>query len=195
MLIEETRRPLSKALPNARLAVCTCALLAIMSQPLLAQQAPPSGDSFVTNLASGGVSYADTNFGSEIALLVAPAASSYVQFNLSAIPPGATVGKAMLRLYVDLVTTGGSFDVYEVDNAWNENTLTFNTQPLPLGPSATGSHPIALTSASRSQFLLIDITPLVQGWASGTIANNGIALTSTNGTFAFAVRALVAGMS
>jgi len=45
--------------------------------------------------------------------------------------------------------------------------------------------PVGAT-ASRSQFLLIDITSLVQGWTSGAIANNGVALALTTGTGTFA---------
>jgi len=152
-----------------------------MSMPLVAQQAPPSADTLVITAAGS----ADTNFGSAILLGVAPNAASYVRFDLSGVPAGASVSKALLRLYVDAVTAAGSFDVYEVDRAWSENTLTFNTQPLPLGPSATGSHPIALTSANRSQFLQIDITSLVQNWTSHAIANNGVALALTTPAGAF----------
>ncbi|HEY7115062.1 MAG TPA: DNRLRE domain-containing protein [Tepidisphaeraceae bacterium] len=150
--------------------------------PLLAQQAPPSADSFVTNLAVNGASFGDTNFGSTVALAVAPNITSYVQFNLAAIPQGATVSKAVMRLYVAAISASGSFDVYEVDRTWAESTLTYNNQPSPLGPSATGSRAVAVTTASRNQFLLIDITPLVQAWVSGAVVNNGVALVLTSAT-------------
>jgi hypothetical protein len=138
-------------------------------------QAPPSGDTFVSS------SFGKTNFGSGIALAVQPGTTTFIQFNLSTVPAGATVTKATLRLYVDAVTKSGSFDVYQVNNSWNENTMTFNTAPA-LGTSATGEHPLSITSASYNQFLLIDITPLVQGWVNGSIANNGIALGLTSGS-------------
>jgi len=155
-----------------------------------AEQAPPSADASVSS-AGGGNSLSaftlrNTNFGSATTLIVSPSGGSYVQFDLSGIPPGATVTKAMLRLYVNNVINAGAFDVYQVDRAWSENTLTFNSQPLPLGPSATSSHPTAVTNATRNQFVLIDITSLAQGWMSGGIPNNGVALAlTTPGTFAF----------
>jgi hypothetical protein len=40
---------------------------------------------------------------------------------------------------------------------------------------------VALTSSSLNQFVLIDITPLVQEWEEGTEANDGIALALTTG--------------
>jgi hypothetical protein len=118
-------RTSTKHLRQARPAVVLVfVLLALMSLPLLAQ-APPSGDTFVSS------SYAKTNFGSSIALVVQPGATTFIQFNLSGVPAGASVSKATLRLYVDAVAKSGSFDVYQLNNSWNENTLTYNTPPPP----------------------------------------------------------------
>src|SRR5438105_526608 len=70
-------------------------------------QAPPSADSFVSSAT------AKINYGSSIIMVVAPRTNSFVQFNLSGIPTGATISKATLRLYVDAVVSNGSFDVYQ----------------------------------------------------------------------------------
>ena len=139
-------------------------------------QAPPSADTFVSS------STPKTNYGPGITLVVGSGSTSYLQFNLSGIPAGATVSKATLRLYVDAVVKGGSFDVYQVNNNWGENTLTYSTPAPLLGASVTGGHPISISSASWNQFLLIDVTSLVQGWVNGSIANNGLALALTNGS-------------
>jgi Collagen triple helix repeat (20 copies) len=144
-------------------------LIALTCLPLFAQ-APPSADTFVSS------AFSKTNFGSVGAMNVGPGSTSYVQFNLSGIPSGATVTKATLRLYVDLVISNGTFDVYQVNKSWSEGALTYNNQPLPLGVSATGGHPVSVTSSSFNQFLLIDVTSLVQGWVGATIPNNGVAL-------------------
>jgi len=142
-------------------------------------QAPPSGDTFVSKAAP------NVNFGPDIALAVSPRETAYIRFDLSGIPTGTTVSKATLRLYVDDVAKSGSFDVFQVNDSWNENSVTFNTPaPVP-GASATGNHPIAVTSASRNQFLLIDITALAQSWLDGSVANNGVALASSAGNFSF----------
>jgi hypothetical protein len=144
-------------------------------------QAPPSQDTFVTNV------FPKTNYGAAISLVVGQGTTSYVQFNLSGIPAGATIDKATLRLYVDAVGAKGSFDVYQLNSAWSENTLTYNTPPPALGTSATNGHGIVVTAASVNQFLLIDITPLVQSWVNGATPNNGVALslTSAAGSFSF----------
>jgi hypothetical protein len=132
-------------------------------------QAPPRADTFVSSNAPA------RNFGSEPLLAVQAGTTSYVQFNLADLPAGATVSKATLRLYVDISTQAGSFDVYEIDSPWSENSLNFNNAPS-LGVSATGSKPVTVSRSSQNQFVLVDITPLVQGWLNGTIPNNGVAL-------------------
>ncbi len=165
---------------TTRLMVWTLVFCALFIVPVLAQ-VPPSGDTYVSS------SFAKTNFGSGISLVVAPGTNSYVQFNLSGIPAGANIDKASLRLFVDAIGAKGSFDVYELNSSWNENSLTYNSPPPGLGISATGGHPVAITASSQDQFLLIDITTLVQGWVNRTIPNNGVALalTSSSGAFSF----------
>jgi Collagen triple helix repeat (20 copies) len=156
------------------------ATIFLLAMPVFAQ-APPSQDTFVSSATP------KVNYGSGISLVVGPGTTSYVQFNLAGIPTGATVSKATLRLYVDAVATKGSFDVYQVNGGWKENTLTFVTPPPLLGPSATNNVPVTLAPASVNQFVLVDITALAQGWLNGSIPNNGVALalTSAAGTFAF----------
>ncbi len=152
-----------------------CGCLAVMASA----QAPPSADTFVSSANPRN------NYGSSISLIVQPGTTTFIRFDLSTLPANASVNKATLRLYVDAFARAGSFDVYEVDTAWSESTLTFNTAP-PLGPSATGSIPIAISSARVNNFVLIDITPLVQHWVDKSITNNGIALALTTATGGFA---------
>jgi hypothetical protein len=153
----------------------------LLSVAALAQSAPPSADTYSNS------SHADTgvNYGSAILLVVQTGGNNaYLQFNLKTVPTGATVSKATLRLFVDALVTSGSFDVYQLNKSWTETTLTYSNAP-PLGISATGGHPVAVSQVN--QFVLVDITSLVQGWQSGTIANNGIALamTTSSGSFSF----------
>ena len=162
---------------RARIALATVVLL--LSSVVLAQSAPPSADTYSSHNATG------INYGSAVLLAVQTGGNnSYLQFNLSSVPTGATVNKATLRLYVDALVTNGSFDVYQLNTSWSESTLTYNNAPL-LGASATGGHPVAVSKTN--QFVLVDITSLVQGWQSGTIANNGVALamTTSHGSFSF----------
>jgi hypothetical protein len=167
--------PLTYAPRPIRTAFSCLLWLALLSLPLLAQ-APPSADTFVSS------STAKTNYGSSIALVVGSGTTSYVRFNLAGIPAGASISKATLRLYVDAVAKAGTFDVYQLNSSWAENTLTYNTPPPPLGTSVTNGTGVSITTASWNQFLLIDITALAQGWVSGTIPNNGVALALTSGS-------------
>jgi len=154
-------------------------LSALLSE---AQSAPPSADSYTQSSKSS------TNFGAQTSLLVNSSTTSYLQFNLGTLPAGTSISKATLRLYVTTVTTSGSFDVDQVQATWSESAITYKNQP-PLGASATGLHPISLSSSSVNQFVLIDITALVQDWFTNPAAfpNYGIALVlqGNNGSFAF----------
>ncbi|WP_109488591.1 DNRLRE domain-containing protein [Occallatibacter savannae] len=156
------------------------AALVMVPNPAVAQ-APPSADTFVSSATP------TTNYGPTTSLAVGQGTTTYIQFNLTGIPANASVSKATLRLYVDAVGKAGSFDVYEVDNPWTENKVTYNTPaPVP-GISATGGNSVAVTAASMNQYLLIDITSLVQAWLNGSIENHGLALrlTSSAGLFSF----------
>jgi hypothetical protein len=156
------------------------ALFAVLVPNTILAQSPPSGDSFVTN------SHPRTNYGGWPLLAVQQGSNSYVQFNLSGLPANASIAKATLRLYVNVVDRGGSFDVFAINQAWKENTLLVSNAP-PLGSSATGGQPIAISGANLHQFLVIDITALVQQWVSGSVPNYGVALslTTSNGSFSF----------
>ena len=154
-----------------------------LSLPLLGQQSPPSADTFVNS------SSPNTNYGSSVIDVVGPGASSYLKFNLAAVPAGTTIKKATLRLYVDAVATPGQFDVYNLPATpvWSETSLKYNTPPPGKGLSATGGHPIAISASSVNTFVLIDITSTVQGWLNSPSSNNGLelALSSNNGYFSF----------
>src|SRR5208337_4710308 len=107
---------------------------------------------------------------------------AYIQFNLSSIPAGYTgadITKATLKLYVNVVTTAGSFNVDYVNGTWAENTITASNAPPP-GATIAASVPVA--KAQVHDYVLIDVTPAVQAWLNGTEPNYGIALV-VNSTF------------
>ncbi len=86
-------------------------------------QAPPSADTYTAS------SSPSTNYGASTILAVQNGVTSYVQFNLTGIPTTATVNKATLRLYVNAVTTAGSFDVYQLNRSWVEFGLKYSSAP------------------------------------------------------------------
>ncbi len=114
-----------------------CLVFSLLSIAMAAQ-APPSADTYVARISPS------TNYGSAPILAVQEGTTSYVQFDLSALPEGASVVKATLRLYVDSVFAPGSFDVYQVNDKWDEGTLNYSNAPA-LGSSATGEKPVGVS--------------------------------------------------
>lgn len=132
-----------------------------------------------------GDSYTDTadptaNYGAKTLLDVDGATQiAYVQFNLASIPTTASVSQAMLKLYVNSVTTPGSFNVDYVNGAWTEGTINASNAPALGSTIASG---VAITTADKNQYILINVTSAVQAWLDGSEANDGIALVA-DGTF------------
>jgi len=137
-------------------------------------QISPTQDAF-TNTASPG-----TNYGANALLNVKSNKEiSYIQFDLASIPSSASVAQATLKLYVNAVTTAGSFNVDYVNGSWSETTITHNLAPV-LGTTIASN--VSLAATGKNQFVLVDITPALQAWLNGSQANDGIALVG-NGTF------------
>jgi hypothetical protein len=156
-------------------SVLRCFVLVVALLTLAARaQITPSGDAFTNTAATS------TNYGANVLLDVNGAKEIvYIQFNLASIPASATVSQATLKLYVNAVTTAGSFNVDYVNGSWVESTITSSLSPA-LGTTIEASVP--LTIASKNQYILIDVTTALKAWLSGSQANDGIALVA-NGTF------------
>lgn len=89
-------------------------------------QLTPSADAY-TNTADP-----TTNYGAKTLLDVESSQTTYIQFNLSSVPPGYTsadITKATLKLYVNSVTTARSFNVDYVNRTWSENTIGSSNAP------------------------------------------------------------------
>lgn len=55
---------------------------------------------------------------------------SFLKFDISQIEPTVTIKKAVLKLYVDYISTPGTITVHRCsDNSWSENTITWNNAP------------------------------------------------------------------
>jgi hypothetical protein len=133
-------------------------------------QLTPSDDAY-TNITDP-----TTNYGSQTVLDVeSPSQTTYIRFNLSSVPSGyngGDIAQATLKLYVDAVTRGGSFNVDYVNGTWSESMIDADNAPA-LGTTIAASVP--LTTADKNQYVLINITTAVQAWLNGT-TNDGIAL-------------------
>jgi hypothetical protein len=134
-------------------------------------QYTPTDDAY-TNTAAP-----TTNFGAATTLAVVnPSQTSFVIFDLSSVPAGytgANVAKASLKLFVNTVTTAGSFNVDYVNGAWSEKSITANLSPA-LGTTIAASVPLA--KANARDYILVDVTPAVVAWLNGSQANDGLAL-------------------
>jgi hypothetical protein len=138
-------------------------------------QITPSADAY-TNAASP-----NTNYGTAVTLNVESASqTAYIQFDLSAIPTGytgANIAKASLKLYVNAVSTAGSFNIDYVDGAWTESTINANLLPA-MGTTIASSVPLVKSNAH--DYIIIDVTSAVDAWLNGTQANDGIALVANS---------------
>lgn len=133
----------------------------------------------LTDDASTVSSMPATNFGTKTALQISAGSKSYITFDLSTLPSGtvgADIAKATLKLYVNKVTTPGTFDLYRVAGAWTETGITASTAPALGSVEVVGT---ALALADQGNFITIDLTQLVRDWLDGVLANNGIALVPT----------------
>jgi hypothetical protein len=131
------------------------------------QSAPTANTGSAGNLFVHGSTTADRN--------------AYIEFSLTPLPAGLTssnVAIATMKLYVNTVTTAGTFDVHLVTSAWNEKTITYNTAPT-LGTLVTSAVPI--TASNAGGYVVINVNSAVQAWLSGT-SNFGLALVPTSGS-------------
>jgi hypothetical protein len=137
-------------------------------------QITPLGDSYTDTADS------TTNYGAKTLLDVDGATQiAYIQFDLASIPATASISQATLKLYVNTVTTAGSFNVDYVNGAWTEGTIDASNAPALGSTIASG---VSITTADKNQYILINVTSAVQAWLSGSETNNGIALVA-NSTF------------
>jgi hypothetical protein len=131
-----------------------------------------AGDTYVNS------AHPSTNYGGLSNLYVSNAGTALLQFDISSLPAGTTasqIAKATLKLYVNRINTSGLVNVQPVTSAWSESTVTYTTIPS-LGPSVAASTP-----SSAGQFVVIDVTSLVQGWVTTPSSNLGLALSSSSG--------------
>jgi hypothetical protein len=101
--------------------------------------------------------------------------TTLLQFDLSLLPAGTTasqVSRAVLRLYVNRVTTPGLVTFAPVAAAWGEYSVTYATQP------SIGNTAGTFSVNQAGGFIAIDVTSVVQSWVTSPAANNGLALSS-----------------
>jgi hypothetical protein len=94
-----------------------------------------------------------------------------IEFDLSAIPAGATINSAELSLYQFYNTfSGGTYGIFPVTSSWTEAT-TFDSAPTH-NPSPASS--LAFLGSPTPLYRNWNLTSLVSDWARGAIPNYGM---------------------
>jgi len=153
------------------------AVLAVAVQ-FAAAQIPATDDAYTASSSSGN------NYGTQPQLnVIGPGVNAYIRFDLSAFPSGlvsSNINKATVRLNINGVTAGGTFDVYLVTSSWTEGGLTFNNAPS-LGAKVASAISIPI---SKRNFVDVDVTAAVKAWftSPNPSTNYGIALVPSSGS-------------
>ena len=96
-----------------------------------------------------------------------------LRFDLSSIPPNATITAATLHLYYfqysDNNPAGRSLTCYRLLNDWSECAVTWNNQPA----RAAQTTAVAVVPPTAGRWLEWDVTADVQAFADGSLTNNG----------------------
>jgi glucose/arabinose dehydrogenase len=109
-----------------------------------------------------------------------------LRWNLSQIPPGATVSSASVTLNISNPSPQ-TYGAYDLKRAWNESQLTWN-QAATGTPWATagakgatdrGSQIASLTPTNIAPYTFTLPASVVQGWVSAPYSNTGILLANT----------------
>ncbi|HEX7050967.1 MAG TPA: CARDB domain-containing protein [Longimicrobiales bacterium] len=132
------------------------------TDPALAGNTYPTGDLGV------GCNFSVLSFGTEFVC-----ASSALKFDgLQEQIAGRTIRSAVLRLYASSLPADDNttFGVNAFSGPWSPSTLTYANQPSYF----TTSQAQALPPTSTVVPLEFDVTAIVQNWASGVWANNGL---------------------
>ncbi len=151
----------------------------------------PLKDTYIDSTNAG------SNFGSDTVIRVDESTGGLgdgrvlMQFDLGSVPVGAKITSAILQ--VEATGKTGTavetsvIDVYEVTEAWDDNTATwlFPWSGEPGAPDTSPSSPPSLEASGVGGHSW-DVTALVQDWVSGTKTNNGLMLAGVDtGTVVF----------
>ncbi len=94
---------------------------------------------------------------------------SLIQFDVSSISKGSAIAQATMFLYV-VNASGGNVFVRRINSDWDENLVSWNSQPR--FEEVVASQVIDTADVWKSW----DVTEVVKDWYSGRILNTGIVL-------------------
>ncbi len=104
---------------------------------------------------------------------------SFVRLDLTPISTGASINKATLRLFVKSVPDEGYLDIFVLNQAWDEATLSRSNAPNLGTLISTG--PLRVQKSDERKWITFDVTSnIVQGWLDNPSTNFGLALLPNN---------------
>ncbi len=96
-------------------------------------------------------------------------ARTYVKFDLSALPAGATIETATIQMIGGPTTISSTpVTARRVTSSWSESTMTYNSRP---STSSSGSVTGASVASGDTEVLTLDVRAMVAARGTATIAN------------------------
>lgn len=122
-----------------------------------------------------------TNFGGSNRLFsydpaVAAERTALLQFDMPSVE--GAIQSAFLTLTLETLPDAGTLQVRRLLGAWDENTVTYDTQPA-VGAAVDGVR--AIVSADVNTAVTIDVTSAVQAWYNAPATNFGFILVGVDG--------------
>ena len=106
----------------------------------------------------------------------------YIQFDLSTLTSSSAVDLAQLELY--MFSQNGYMDynysIFRITEAWNEATLTWNTQPACESPAAVTFPGTEWQAAYGEWHAITGLASLVQYWIGNPDQNHGMVIQPTS---------------
>ena len=141
-----------------------------------------ASDVTLSSDASVNSAHASVNYGALSNLYVGNGNTTFLQFDLTTLPAGATsaqVSHATLTVFVNRVNIPGAVTVSPVTAGWGEYSLTA------AGAPATGGSIASVNVTQAGQFISVDVTAQVKAWLDTPAMNNGLALASAGANVLF----------
>lgn len=111
-----------------------------------------------------------------------------VQFDLTAVPTDAAISDATLGLHYtgtcgwtsqygfDCPPSSHTIDVHRMTSPWSEGSVTWQTAPGDIRYDTSVLASATLAAGAPAGWLSWNVTSTAQGWASGSVANDGLLL-------------------
>jgi hypothetical protein len=106
-----------------------------------------------------------------------------IEFNVSSIPPGSTINSATLEIFEDLncASNINLIEAHLINTPWAENTVTWTTPWVTPGGDYGPSLGTCTGDTESCNWLIFNMTSVVQQWVNNAVTNNGIMITGPGG--------------